>query len=398
MKNLILRKSQFEASFLFWMVFAGVIGFIVLVVVKIGNVSVAAASVIPPDLEDAVLLASRFYNLGECFAYVDDAGRVHSKVIDHKKFNKAILDNCYAPTNANYAFRLALEPLSADSKEVPVSTDFDETCDNICKKDGKVCMTGIDDGGAIISCTAPFGFEENNDYCICDSDISDKAVPSLPAKDKLCNDVCAAAGKVCTIGIDDGDDIRRCDEDFDFEAGQTDDYCICNNDASDKAVPSLPAKDKLCNDVCAAAGKVCITGIDNGKDVRRCDKDFDFEAGQTDDYCICREKSEQKIPVPDDVYSTTCGTICSNTGAECVSGVNDGKGKQCADALTFNGNDDYCICRSEIIPPPFPSSAISTYNWVSGKFENTKIEENAMVVFNGGTYQGRLAIKIQNVK
>ena len=396
MKILNSKKStEVVSNWPFYIIFAVAIGFMVMIVVKTGNVSVAEASRIPPSLEDEVLLASRFYNLGECFAYVDEVGRVHSKTIDQEKFTKAILDSCYAPSNANYAFRLALEPLSVDSKYVPVPTDFDGTCDNICNKEGKVCMTGIDDGGAIRSCTGTFGFEENDDYCIC-GDTSEKAVPSLPANDKLCNDICTAAGKTCTLGIDDGDDIRRCEQDFDFEASPLDDYCICGS-ASGKMVPSLPANDK-CNNVCAAAGKACMTGIDDGDDIKECDDSFGFEAGQTDDYCICRDKSEQTIPVPDNIPSATCNTLCSNSGKECVSGVNDGSGKQCADAFTFNSDDDYCICRGEITPLPFPSSTISTYNWISGKFENTKIEEKAMVVFNDNAYEGRLTIKIQNVQ
>lgn len=104
------KSTEVVSNWPFWLIFVVAIGFMVIIVVKTGNISVAEASRIPPSLEDEVLLASRFYNLGECFAYVDESGRVHSKVIDREKFTKETLDICYAPSNANYAFQLLLEP------------------------------------------------------------------------------------------------------------------------------------------------------------------------------------------------------------------------------------------------------------------------------------------------
>lgn len=105
------KSTEVVSNWPFWLIFVVAIGFMVIIIVKIGNVSVAEASKIPQSLEDEVLLASRFYNLGECFAYVDESGRVHSKIIDQKKFTKETLDSCYAPSNAIYAFQLVLEPL-----------------------------------------------------------------------------------------------------------------------------------------------------------------------------------------------------------------------------------------------------------------------------------------------
>ena len=104
------KSTEVVSNWPFWMIFVVAIGFMIIVVVKTGNVSVAEASRIPPDLEDEVLLASRFYNSGDCFAYVDGAGRVHTNTIDFEKFTKANLDICYPPTNVNYAFQLLLEP------------------------------------------------------------------------------------------------------------------------------------------------------------------------------------------------------------------------------------------------------------------------------------------------
>ncbi|MEK6949654.1 MAG: hypothetical protein AABX34_05500 [Nanoarchaeota archaeon] len=104
------KSTEVVSNWPFWMIFVVVMGFMVMIVVKTGNISVAEASRIPQSLEDEVLLAPRFYNLGECFAYVDESGRVHSKIIDQTKFTKERLDSCYAPSNANYAFQLILEP------------------------------------------------------------------------------------------------------------------------------------------------------------------------------------------------------------------------------------------------------------------------------------------------
>ena len=104
------KSTEVVSNWPFWMIFVVAIGFMVIIIVKTGNISVAEASRIPPDLEDAVLLPSRFYNSGDCFAYVDDAGRVHTNTIDLEKFTKANLDICYPPSNAAYAFQLLLEP------------------------------------------------------------------------------------------------------------------------------------------------------------------------------------------------------------------------------------------------------------------------------------------------
>ena len=112
--RIIASKKSEEAisSWPFFMLFVAAAGAMVLVIVKIGNVNVAEASKIPIELEDEVLLASRFYNLGECFAYVDDVGRVNTNIIDQKKFTKDNLDQCYPRTGSNYAFELLLEPPS----------------------------------------------------------------------------------------------------------------------------------------------------------------------------------------------------------------------------------------------------------------------------------------------
>lgn len=99
------------SSLPFWGAFVIAIGVMMIIVVKLGNVSVAEASKIPEDLEEQFILASKFYNSADCFAYRDEFGRVHTNVIKYAKFTKSNLDTiCFPPSNTNYAFQLSLEP------------------------------------------------------------------------------------------------------------------------------------------------------------------------------------------------------------------------------------------------------------------------------------------------
>ena len=63
------KSTEVISDFPFYMLFAIFLGVLTLILVKLGNVSVAEASKIPEDLEDQFTLASRFYNSEECFAY-----------------------------------------------------------------------------------------------------------------------------------------------------------------------------------------------------------------------------------------------------------------------------------------------------------------------------------------
>ncbi|MFC2016630.1 hypothetical protein ACFLUF_02830, partial [Chloroflexota bacterium] len=75
-------------------------GFLVIILINTANVDVAQASKIPPNLEDELLLASRFYNSEKCFAYVDEVGRVHTKMIDTEKFTQENMDKCFPVSEA----------------------------------------------------------------------------------------------------------------------------------------------------------------------------------------------------------------------------------------------------------------------------------------------------------
>ena len=95
----------------YWIFFAIATAVVIIILVKIANVSVVEASKIPEDTEDEVILASRFFNSGDCFAYKDDAGRVHPYVIDEDKFTQDIMNKCFQrsdPSNVKYAFSLML--------------------------------------------------------------------------------------------------------------------------------------------------------------------------------------------------------------------------------------------------------------------------------------------------
>ena len=110
MRILYFKKGQGVISnWPFWIIFAVAVGAVGIIIVKIANVNVAQASSIPKDLEDELVLIPRFYNSEECFAYQDDVGRVHTKVIDPVKLNSGFTENCFPTSNANYAFSLTLE-------------------------------------------------------------------------------------------------------------------------------------------------------------------------------------------------------------------------------------------------------------------------------------------------
>ena len=110
MKIFSFKKStEVIANWIFWIFFAVAVGGVGIIIVKIANVSVEEASRIPPDLEDELILASRFYNSEKCFVYQDEVGRVHTKVIDASKFIQANMDKCFSESDVKYAFLLKLE-------------------------------------------------------------------------------------------------------------------------------------------------------------------------------------------------------------------------------------------------------------------------------------------------
>ncbi len=95
----------------YWIFFAIATAVVIIILLKIANVSVAEASKIPEDTEDELVLASRFFNSGDCFAYQDDVGMVHPYVIDEARFTQDAMGKCFqgsGSSNVKYAFSLML--------------------------------------------------------------------------------------------------------------------------------------------------------------------------------------------------------------------------------------------------------------------------------------------------
>lgn len=69
---------------------------------------ISEAAEIQEDVEE-LILASRFYSSENCFAYEDEAGKVHDKTIDLSKFNQEQMIKCFPKSNVAYAFSLSLE-------------------------------------------------------------------------------------------------------------------------------------------------------------------------------------------------------------------------------------------------------------------------------------------------
>ena len=109
MKIFSHKKSQeILSNWPFWIFFLIAIGMVSLVIVKVANVSVDEASKIPKDIEDKINLISRFYSSEDCFAYKDDTGRVHMRVIDASEFGNVNMEKCFPRSNVDYAFSFSL--------------------------------------------------------------------------------------------------------------------------------------------------------------------------------------------------------------------------------------------------------------------------------------------------
>lgn len=123
MKIFNLKKAlEFITEWPFWILFIFFVGGGGLLIFKMANTAVVEASVIPPELEDEIILASRFYNSEDCFAYeglingVTGVSSVHQGVIDSNKFNSVVMGLCYPPSDVNYAFSLTLN--APDAPEI----------------------------------------------------------------------------------------------------------------------------------------------------------------------------------------------------------------------------------------------------------------------------------------
>ena len=105
----------------FWIMFAMTAVVISMIIVNIANISIEEASKIPSGLEDEFALASRFYNSEDCFAYQDEVGGVHVKVIDAGKFKQENMGKCFPFSKVSYAFSLSLEQLPRPEIGSPLS-------------------------------------------------------------------------------------------------------------------------------------------------------------------------------------------------------------------------------------------------------------------------------------
>ena len=102
------RGVEVIENWIFWIFFAIAVAVVGMIIVKIANLSIEEASKIPKDMEDEFILASRFYNSENCFAYQDEVGRVHTRVIDINKFTQEQMGKCFPESGAKYAYSLIL--------------------------------------------------------------------------------------------------------------------------------------------------------------------------------------------------------------------------------------------------------------------------------------------------
>ena len=107
------KGTEVIANWLFWIIFALAVGVVGIIIYSIANANVAEASKIPKDIEDELILPSRFYNSEKCFAYQDDVGRVYPKVINSSEFTRENMDKCFPKgdiwNKVKYAYLLTLE-------------------------------------------------------------------------------------------------------------------------------------------------------------------------------------------------------------------------------------------------------------------------------------------------
>ena len=117
------KKSQEAMSnWPFWIAFTMAVAGVGLAIVKIANVNVEDAAKIPYGVEDELILASRFYNSEDCFAYEDEVGRVYSKSVDVSKFRQDNMEECFSRSRIKYAFSLSLKVF--DFSDPPVISEL----------------------------------------------------------------------------------------------------------------------------------------------------------------------------------------------------------------------------------------------------------------------------------
>ena len=392
------KKSLIAGRKVIFYIIAGVaMSIAFLILAWIIPVSQSEIAIIPVGLEDYVL-SQRFFSSSSCFALQDkQTDRTSQYVIDLEKFNQANINKCYDAQSTDVkAYRLTL-----DYKEIVTGKTFLQTkiplhfndypnCDEICQKEGKVCMMAVDNGNKIKECEdRGIRFEGRDDYCICGA--ASEKIPGPKEGNHECGVLCAGIGSACMMGIDEGNEPRKCDVDFDFE--NYEEYCFCGA-ASQKitVIPKPPVK-RDCNDVCG--GDVCLIGI-KGKDAKKCTDELDFD--NSEDYCICGDASQKNVPLPFPGDDPTCSQVCGEMS--CIKGVQDNKEKSpssCSKDIEFDKKDDYCECSSTFDPTaPTYRRTISTKNWQDAL---KKAEAFQVFVYDSGAIQkAKLLIEVQDAQ
>lgn len=111
------------SNWIYWIMYGLLVSLVAIAIAEIAKTKVVVASLIPSDLEDEVVLASRFYNSEECFAYngeVEGIDTVHARIIDPRKFNQGRMNRCFTglsgTSKVEYAFSLSLRVPDPDDR------------------------------------------------------------------------------------------------------------------------------------------------------------------------------------------------------------------------------------------------------------------------------------------
>jgi len=91
------RKAQFDSAVktVYWTI----AGFVIVIVILVFAITLAGykdhLTAVPPELK-AELTSFRFINNPDCFALQEtNSGKTMASIIDLKKFNQTVLDDCY---------------------------------------------------------------------------------------------------------------------------------------------------------------------------------------------------------------------------------------------------------------------------------------------------------------
>lgn len=120
MKLLDFKKGQeVMSNWPFWILYAIAVSITLLILVNMGKSIISASAEIPLDLEDKTILIPRLYNSGNCLAYIDDNGKVNTKLIDFAKFRQENIERCFIG-NTRYAFSVSLyiPELNLNTREI----------------------------------------------------------------------------------------------------------------------------------------------------------------------------------------------------------------------------------------------------------------------------------------